>query len=130
MSMNDPLANALSHILNCEGLGKSECQIQNVSKVIQGILDICKENHYVGEYKVVDYGKGKVANLNLIGSINKCGSIKPRFAVKWSEFEKFEKRYLPAKGFGILIVSTNKGLMTHTQAFEKKLGGRLIAYCY
>ena len=130
MSMNDPLANALSHILNCERLGKTECKIQNMSKVIQGVLDIMKENHYIGEYKIEDYGRGKIANLNLIGSVNKCGSIKPRFSVKWNEFEKFEKRYLPAKGFGVLIISTNKGLMTHTQAFEKKLGGRLIAYCY
>ena len=25
---------------------------------------------------------------------------------------------------------TTKGIMTHTEAKEKKLGGRLIAYCY
>ena len=58
------------------------------------------------------------------------GAIKPRFAVKATEYEKFEKRYLPAKGFGILIVSTVKGLMTHYEAKQQGLGGRLIAYCY
>ena len=130
MSMNDPLANALSHILNCERLGKNECKIQNASKIIQKVLDIIKEDHYIGDYKIEDHGKGKIITLNLIGGLNKCGAIKPRFSVNWNEFEKFEKRYLPAKGFGILIVSTNKGIMTHTKALEKKLGGRLIAYCY
>ena len=44
--------------------------------------------------------------------------------------EKYEKRYLPAKQFGILIISTPKGLMTHVQAMDKKTGGKLIAYCY
>ena len=44
--------------------------------------------------------------------------------------EKFEKRYLPAKGFGLIIVSTSKGLMTHVDAEEKNIGGKMIAYCY
>ncbi|MDZ4226799.1 MAG: 30S ribosomal protein S8, partial [Candidatus Pacearchaeota archaeon] len=60
----------------------------------------------------------------------KCGVVKPRFPVKLDEFEKFEKRYLPAKNFGIIIVSTSNGIMTHIEAKEKKLGGRLIAYIY
>ena len=130
MSMNDPLANAISHILNCERLGKSECKVDNMSKVIKGVLDIMKENHYIGEYKISIHNNKQTAVVNLIGSINKSGAIKPRFSVKWDQFEKFEKRYLPAQGFGILIISTTKGLMTQNQAFEKKLGGRLIAYCY
>jgi small subunit ribosomal protein S8 len=46
------------------------------------------------------------------------------------EYEKFEKRFLPAKGVGVLIVSTIKGIMTHEEAKGKTLGGRLIAYCY
>ena len=66
----------------------------------------------------------------MAGSINKCGVIKPRFSVKKNEYEKFEKRYLPAHGFGIIIVSTPKGLMMHDEAIEKGLGGKLIAYCY
>jgi len=37
---------------------------------------------------------------------------------------------LPAKGFGIILVSTNQGILVHSQAREKNLGGRLLAYCY
>ena len=66
----------------------------------------------------------------LKGNINKCGVIKPRHAVKKDEFEKFEKRYLPAKNFGILIVTTPKGIMTHYEAKELGIGGRLLAYMY
>ena len=68
--------------------------------------------------------------VNLIGKINNCGVIKPRFAIKSDEFEKFEKRFLLAKDFGIIIVSTNQGLITHREAKKKKIGGKLMAFCY
>jgi small subunit ribosomal protein S8 len=68
----------------------------------------------------------------LQGSIKSINyhAIKPRFPVKLENFEKFEKRYLPAKGFGHMLISTSKGLMLHEQAKEQKVGGRLIAYIY
>ena len=65
-----------------------------------------------------------------MGNLNKCGAIKPRYSVRKDGFEKFEKRYLPAKDFGIIFVSTPKGIMTHNGAKKKGLGGKLIAYCY
>ena len=46
------------------------------------------------------------------------------------DYEKYEKRFLPAMGFGILIVSTNKGLMTNAKAKEQNLGGTLISFAY
>ena len=73
---------------------------------------------------------GNYIKTNLLGKINKCGSIKPRFSVKSNEIEKYEKRYLLAKDFGIIILSTNRGLMTHHEAKEKGFGGRLISYIY
>jgi small subunit ribosomal protein S8 len=39
-------------------------------------------------------------------------------------------RYLPAKEFGILIMTTPKGVMTHKQAKEENIGGILLAYVY
>ena len=59
-----------------------------------------------------------------------CGAIKPRFSVKIREMERYEARYLPAKDFGIIIVSTPSGVMTHKQAKEALTGGKLIAYIY
>jgi small subunit ribosomal protein S8 len=56
--------------------------------------------------------------------------VKPRYQIKKDEFERFEKRFLPARGFGIIIISTVKGLMTHEQAKQLNLGGTLISYCY
>ena len=130
MSMNDSIAAGLSKIRNAEKVSKVLCTIKPISKVLKQVLDILKEKRYLGEYEVIIDGKGDHIRVNLIGAINKCGVIKPRYAVTIDDYEKFEKRYLPSRNMGILIVSTSQGLMIHRQAKEKALGGRLIAYCY
>ncbi|MBS3163430.1 30S ribosomal protein S8 [Candidatus Woesearchaeota archaeon] len=130
MALNDTLGNALSNILNAERRGKQVCVIKPSSKMIKEILKIMHENDYIGSFNVVTDSRGGYIEVNLLGKINKCNVIKPRFSVKHTNFEKFEKRFLPAKGFGIIIISTSKGVMIHTQAEDKKLGGKLLAYCY
>ena len=128
--LNDPLANALSVILNAEKIGKKECLIRPSSKVIEKILEIMKDHHFVGDFEKIETRQGTSLKLNLINNINKCGVIKPRFAVKQDNYEKFEKRFLPAKDFGIIIVSTSQGIMTQKESKEKKIGGKLIAFVY
>ena len=130
MSLNDTLSNALSNILRDEKLGRSESTIKPSSKVIKKVLGIMKENRYVGNFEETKNAKGSILKLNLLGNINKCGVIKPRYKVKKDQFEKFEERYLLARDMGILIVSTPVGIITHTEAKKKDIGGRLLAYCY
>ncbi|MEM3154687.1 MAG: 30S ribosomal protein S8 [Candidatus Woesearchaeota archaeon] len=128
--LNDPLANVLSAVITYEQTGKRELLIHPVSKLIRRVISIMQEHGYVGQLEDINEGRGGFAKLHLLGNINKCGVIKPRFAITKNDFVKFEKRYLPANGVGILILSTPTGLMTHEQAREKNIGGRLIAYCY
>ncbi len=128
--LNDPLSNALSIILNNERIGKHECLIKPVSKLIKDILGVMKDNLYIGSINEIEDGKGGMIRISLLNNINKCGAIKPRHSIKKEEFEKFEKRYLPAKDMGLLIISTPAGVMTHIEAKKKGHGGRLLAYCY
>jgi small subunit ribosomal protein S8 len=130
MSLNDPLANVLSFIKNYERLGKKVLKTGNNSKVIRKILSILQDQGYIGGFSEIDDGKGKVLELNLIGKINSVGVIKPRFAIKKTDFEKFERRFLPARGFGILLISTSQGIMTNAEAKQKGIGGKLLCYCY
>jgi small subunit ribosomal protein S8 len=46
------------------------------------------------------------------------------------DFETWEKRYLPAREIGLLILSTPKGVMDHKRAKEMHVGGKLLAYVY
>jgi len=128
--LNDPLANALSNILNKENARTKECLVKPSSKIIKEILNIMKDNYYVGEFKEIEDSKSNMLSVQLLNKINKCGVIKPRFSVKKDGYEKFEKRFLPAKDFGILIVSTPQGIMTNDDAKKKFIGGKLLAYCY
>ncbi len=130
MATNDTLAMALSNILNAEKVGKAICIVHPISKITTAVLTIMQDNHYIGEFNPINDGKGGFITINLIGGVNKCGAIKPRFAVTVSEYNKFEKRFLPSKGFGMIIVSTSKGIMTESQAKEQNLGGKLLAYIY
>lgn len=130
MSMNDPLAAGLSKLMNAARAGKSQVEISSASKFMERVVEILKVNEYITDYHVEDDPRGRRMTISLAGEINEVGPIKPRFSVTTEEFEKFEKRYLPARDFGFLIVSTSQGLMTHIDAKQAGVGGRLIAYCY
>jgi len=68
--------------------------------------------------------------VQLRGAINKCGVVKPRHSVRRQEFDKWEGRYLPAQDFGLLILTTNSGIMHHKDAKEHRIGGKLLAYVF
>ncbi len=126
----DPLSDALSKIKNSVNIGKMEVEIRPASKLIGRVLKIMQDYNYIKEFEYIDNGRGGVFRVKLQPSINSCGAIKPRFSVKREDIEKFESRYLPAQDFGILIISTNRGLMTHAEAKKNGMGGKLIAYVY
>jgi len=130
MVLNDPIANMLSKIENAEKIGMNEVMIYPGSKLIKNILSLLQQEKYVGKIEEIVTEKGNAMKVDLNGNINKCRAIKPRHATKKDEYDKFEARYLPAKDFGVIIVSTSKGIMTHIKAKEEKAGGKLICYCY
>ena len=128
--LNDPLANLFSNLLNAELKGKNILEFKPSGSLVKNVLVVLKNNNFVGSFKEVEDGRGNFLQINLLGNINKCGAIKPRLSVKNDDFERFEKRFLPAKDFGFLLVSTSKGILTHKEAIEKKVGGSLLGYCY
>ena len=129
MTLNDQLADSLSKINNAVKALNKKVTLKN-SKFILSILNALKENGYIGSYEIHEDGRQGLIEVNLVGTINKCGVIKPRFPVKINELEAYERRFLPAKDFGVLLISTNQGLITQKQAKETHIGGTLVAYCY
>jgi small subunit ribosomal protein S8 len=133
MTLLDPLANALATITNCEMRRKSEAVLWPASKLIINVLRVMQRYGYIGEFEYIDDGRwGKIV-VQLLGRINKAGVVKPRIPVKYRDLLKMPhhiRRYLPSKDIGILIISTNQGVLSHREAIEKHLGGILIAYVY
>ena len=124
--MND----AFTTIYNAENAGKYEVSISPASKLLGSLLEIMQKSGYIGEFEKNDDGRGGSFRVELIGAINRCGVIKPRHSVKRSDYEKWESRYLPARDFGLLILTTNKGIMNHFEAKKERVGGRLLAYVF
>ncbi len=127
--LHDPLADMMSTIKNAERVGKNSC-VTRASNVVKSILQIMQEQGYVGAFEFIDDGRGGKFKIELRGKIIDCNVIKPRYSVKVDEFEKWEKRYLPAREFGLLILSTSKGVIEHKKAKQTKTGGKLLAYVY
>ena len=128
--LNDPLANALSLMKNAEIKGKGTCLIQPSSKLIGGVLDLLKKKGYIAGFEYLEDGKAGVFQVKLLGNINNCGVIKPRYPVKREDLENWESRYLPAQDFGLLILTTTQGIVSHDEAKKSGIGGKLLAYIY
>jgi small subunit ribosomal protein S8 len=127
---NDPLNDAMSTIKNAATVGKSECQIKPSSKLIGRVLKVMQENGYINQFEFVEDGKAGVFKVKMQGKINNCGVIKPRYSVKKVDLEQFEARFLPAQDFGVLIISTTEGVVSHVKAKELGVGGKLLAFVY
>ncbi|NLA39612.1 MAG: 30S ribosomal protein S8 [Methanomicrobiales archaeon] len=130
MARLNPIADAMSAIKNAGDAGRSEVIVEPASKVLGAMLRIMQENGFISGFEFIDDGRGGQFQIQLSGSINKCGAITPRFAVGMADMEYWESQYLPAKNFGILIVSTSKGVISHEQARSEGIGGQLLGYVY
>jgi small subunit ribosomal protein S8 len=128
MVMLDPLANAMSTIANAEILGRKVVTIRPASRIIANVLRVIQKYGTIGEFEVME--DLWIISVQLLGRISKIGVIKPRYPVKVRDYVEWEKRFLPARDMGILVVSTSEGVMSHHEAIERNLGGRLLAYVY
>ncbi|MGP8069471.1 MAG: 30S ribosomal protein S8, partial [Candidatus Bathyarchaeia archaeon] len=106
MTLTDPIANALNTIYNNERRHKRECITRPASKLMGQVLRVMQKNGYVGEFEFIDDGRAGKYRIQLLGRINRCAVIKPRYAVGVQELENWEERYLPSRDVGVLIVST------------------------
>jgi len=123
----DIVADALNMIRNAKKAKKEVIEVKIISNLLIEILKIMKQKGAIKRYKIDP--KKKAVEIT-IGNLIECKSLKPRFTVKVDQIDKYLRRYLPARDIGTLIVSTNKGLITHEEAAEEKIGGCLMAYFY
>ncbi|MBI4010322.1 MAG: 30S ribosomal protein S8 [Candidatus Aenigmarchaeota archaeon] len=127
--LQDPLADVLSVIKNADRVGKTSC-ITRASNEIKAVLKVLQDNGYIGAFELVDDGRGGKFKIELKGKILDTNVIKPRFSIALDEFEKWEKRYLPARNIGLLVLTTPKGIIEHKKAKELHVGGKLVCFVY
>ncbi|TXT58341.1 MAG: 30S ribosomal protein S8 [Promethearchaeota archaeon] len=127
--MVNTIADAMVQLKNAERARKKEVILTPASKLLQRVLRIFQAKAYVGEFERYDDGRQGKFRVALLGRINECKALL-RLNYKVNQFETLERRLLPAPGLGLIILSTNQGIMTLSEAEEKKLGGHTLCYVY
>ncbi|VVB78788.1 30S ribosomal protein S8 [uncultured archaeon] len=120
----DIVSDALNQIMNAKTARKKTIVLNKNSKLLRNVLELVKNAGYI-EYSI----DGDEITVE-IKKLNEVKAIKPRFTASVDQIEHYVRRYLPAKDFGFVIISTNKGLMDHYEAKKQHIGGCLIAYVF
>jgi small subunit ribosomal protein S8 len=94
------------------------------------VLSLLQREGYIGDFEFREDGKSGTIRVGLVGKVNNCGVVSPRYSARHADWEKWEQRYLPARNVGMLVISTPKGLLSNAEAREQGVGGRLVAFVY
>ena len=130
MPTNNILANLFTTLFNTEDRRKDSCIVVPTSKLAIEVLNTLKKEGYIAEFEHIDDKRGGKFKIKLLAKISKCGAITPRFKVKKDEYGVWERQFLPSYNRGMLLVTTNQGVMSHKEAVDKNIGGFLIGYVY
>jgi small subunit ribosomal protein S8 len=126
--INDVIADSLTRIRNA-GMRRNEVTTLVYSKTVEAILSILKANDYIESFKVNEDGNKKSINVVLkydekgrfvISEIKRISKPGRRVYKNASELKSFKN------GYGIIIVSTNKGVISNAQAYKENVGGEAL----
>ena len=104
--------------------------IRPSSKLIGRVLKVMQEIGYINQFEFIEDGKAGVFKVKIEGKDQQLRRYQAKVLGKKTDLEKYEARYLPAQDFGVLILTTTEGVISHVQARELGVGGKLLAFVY
>ncbi|BCR21917.1 30S ribosomal protein S8 [Borrelia sp. HM] len=128
MAVTHSVGDMLTKIRNASRV-KHEFVDLKMSKLNKSILDILKEEGYIKNYTVFD--KKGISFIKAIlnydskrnPAINRIDAISTPGRKVYSSYKNMPRI---KNGYGVLIVSSSKGVITGKQAKDSKVGGELI----
>jgi small subunit ribosomal protein S8 len=128
MSMSDPLADMLTRIRNACKAKHKKVDMPS-SKMKKMIAKILLENGFIQNFVEVEDNKQNLLriflkydheNKNLISGLSRISRSGLRIYAGEKEVNQM------TKSVGITILSTSRGVLTHHQAREAKVGGEVL----
>jgi small subunit ribosomal protein S8 len=128
MSMSDPLADMLTRIRNACKAKHKKVDMPS-SKMKKMVAKILLENGFIQNFVEVEDNKQNLLriflkydheNKNLISGLSRISRSGLRIYAGEKEVNQM------TKSVGITILSTSRGVLTHHQAREAKVGGEVL----
>ena len=128
MSMTDSLADMLTRVRNAQRAGHDRVEIP-ASKLKMGVAKVLKKEGFIKNYKLIQDKKQGVLRIYLrysdenkpiIRGIKKVSRPGRRVYSGYKDIPPLHS------GFGVIILSTSKGIITDRDARGQKLGGELL----
>ena len=133
MTMSDPIADMLTRIRNANTAKHDTVDIP-ASKMKISIAEILYKEGYIKNFDLVDVDGFKSIHITLKYGADKNEKVisglkrisKPGLRV----YANTEELPSVLGGYGIAIISTNKGVMTDKQARKENVGGEGLAFIW
>ena len=128
MAMTDPIADMLTRVRNASMAKHEKVDIPS-SKMKTEIAKILKDEGYIVNYKILEDNKQNIIRIHLKYDNDGTGVIKKIERVSKPGCRVYVGRdEVPSvlRGFGIVILSTSRGVMNDRDARKAKVGGEVL----
>ncbi|CAM2742782.1 30S ribosomal protein S8 [Helicobacter felis] len=126
--VNDIVADSLTRIRNAS-MRRLEVTELYYAKIVVSILEIFKNRGFITNYQVVQKEGKNFISVELayddkgravISEIKRLSKPGRRLYKQASELKRFKN------GYGVIVVSTSKGVITNEEAYKQNVGGEVL----
>lgn len=127
--MNDLIADALTRIRNA-ALRKLEVATLLHSNTVVGVLTVLEKKEYISSFKVIEEKNNKKTiqvtlkyddkEKSVINELKRVSTPGRRVYKHATELKSFKN------GYGTIVVSTNKGVISNDEAYAANVGGEVL----
>ncbi len=126
--MNHGISQIINNLKNANSAGKSTT-VFGFSKFRKAILDKLSALGFVGGVKVI--GTGPIQHIEVELSYDEAGKPKIQGVQQVSKFSRraygsYREAHQVKNGYGALLVSTPKGVLSDSEVRKEKVGGEFL----
>lgn len=131
LTSTDPIADMLTRIRNAINVRKHEVLLPH-SKVKESVARVLVSSKFIDSVDVIDASIGKTLKIVIAPEDSNARITEIVRLSKPGRRMYANVKDIPTvkQGRGLVVISTSQGLMTGTEAKNKKLGGELICRVY